>query len=326
MHILQLRQGLTETRHLVSAVAVPADGGRGATPGWSTGPAAWSTWRSAAKPLQLWASLEALDDDADLDDADLAIGASSHSGQDQHLAGVRAVLARYGIDEAALACGAEPPVHTATRQGLLRAGKPFLPIHNDCSGKHAFMLAACRARGWPTDSYLSPDHPVQRRIVDLARQWCGEEPGLATDGCGVPTLWLSLTAMSRAWARIAVAVADPDTDPRLHRIGRAMLRHPDLTSGDERIDLAVARRAAEPLVGKIGARGIFCIALPQRGLGVTIKVHDGDEDALAVAIPAVLDRVAPGALGPDDAWPWATMCNVAGVAVGRRVAVGTDGV
>lgn len=323
MHVLQLRAGLLETRHEVSAVAVVHGQ---CTPTWRTGPDAWSTWRSAAKPLQLWVSLEALGDPPDLSTRDLAIGASSHSGQDLHLQQVRAVLGHFGLDEGLLQCGAEEPVHRPTTRELHRRGLPALPIHNDCSGKHAFLLAGARARGWSTERYLDADHPLHRRIAQVAHEWTGEAPALATDGCGVPTLWMSVGAMARAWARIAAAMEDPAVDPRLHRIGQAMLQHPELTSGDDRIDLAVSRRAAEPLVGKIGARGVFCIALPQRCTGVCIKVADGDEDALAVAIPAVLERVAPGALHPDPRWPWATLRNVAGVAVGTRVAVGGSGV
>lgn len=323
MHVLQLRDGLLETRHEVSAVAVHLDQPQ---PTWHTGPPAWSTWRSAAKPLQLWASLEALGDPPELSPADLAIGASSHSGQDLHLAAVRRVLQRFDLDEGLLQCGAEPPVHRATAAALVRAGRAPLPIHNDCSGKHAFMLAACRARGWSERGYLAADHPLHQRIAALARAWCGEPPALATDGCGVPTLWLSLAGMARAWARLAAAMAEPALDPRLHRIGQAMAAHPELTSGEDRLDLALARRATGPFVGKIGARGVFCIALPHQRTGVAVKVADGDEDALAVAVPAILERTAPGCLAPDPTWPAATLRNVAGRPVGSRLAVGLPGV
>ncbi len=329
MHVLQLRAGLCETRHQVSAVAVSAADGPSAAPTWSTGPALSSTWRSAAKPLQLWASLQALGDPPDLTDEDLAIGASSHSGQDLHVAAVRRLLQRFGIDEGALRCGAEPPVHRSTFDALRASGGSPLPIHNDCSGKHAMMLAACKARGWPVDGYLDPVHPLQQRIVALARAWCGEVPALATDGCGVPTLWLSLTGMARAWARIAAAMADATVDPRLHRIGRTMAAHPRLTSGDDRIDLAIAERIDPPrpdrYLGKIGARGLFCVALPAQRIGVAVKVADGDEDALAVAVPAVLDTIAPGTLRPAPDWPWATIRNVVGRSVGRRLVTVGDG-
>lgn len=323
MQVLQLRGGLLETRHQVSAVALPLPGAGGSA--WSTGPDLWSTWRSAAKPLQLWCSLEALGDPPDLGPDLVALGASSHSGQPAHVAAVAALLDRFSVPLSALQCGAEPPAHRGTAQALLAAGQPFLPLHNDCSGKHAFMLGACHARGWSLPAYLQPDHPLHRRVLEVARLWTGEQPALAVDGCGVPTLWLPLSAMARVWARLATAAVQPAPDPRLHRIAAAMLAHPWWTSGDERIDLALHRRATEPWIGKIGARGVFCVALPARGLGLALKVHDGDEDALAVAVPAVVERIAPGALAPAADWPWATIHNVAGRAVGTRVAVGLDG-
>lgn len=328
MQVLQLRGGLVETRHTVSAAIVRARVGTdGETGAFETGvgPPTWSTWRSAAKPLQLWCSLEALGDPADLSATQVALGASSHSGQPDHVDGVLNLLRGFQLDPALLRCGAEPPAHAPTARALLAAGQPHLPLHNDCSGKHAFMLAACRAQGWSTDDYLSPDHPLQRRIVQVASEWTGQAPALAIDGCGLPTLWLSLGAMARAWARLAAATAQPALDPRLHRIGAAMAAHPWWTSGDDRIDLALHRRAAEPWIGKIGARGVFCVALPARGLGIALKVHDGDEDALAVAVPALIQRFAPGALAPDPDWPWAALRNVVGHVVGSRVAVGLGG-
>jgi len=235
-------------------------------------------------------------------------------------------LARLGVPEAELCCGAEAPAHVPTARALQAAGLPFLPVHNDCSGKHAFLLGACHARSGSSQGYLSAEHPLQRRIAQIARAWCGEAPALAVDGCGLPTLWLSLPSMARAWARLAAATAEPDRDPRLGRIGHAMAAHPWHTSGDERLDLALHRRATEPWVGKIGARGVFCVALPARRMGLALKVLDGDEDALAVAVPALVEHLAPGALAPAPDWPWAMMHNVVGRPVGRRVAVDLAGV
>ena len=320
MQVMALRGGLVETAHPVHAVAI-RDGI--AAPVLQTGPVTYSPWRSASKPLQTWGSLEALGPttEAALTEADLALGSSSHSGEPAQVAGVRDLLARLGVEEDWLRCGAEPPMHAPTRRALERAEQPPLPIHNDCSGKHALMLGACVQRSWSLD-YLPAAHPLQRRLLALATDWCGERPGLAVDGCGVPTFYLSVAGMARAWARLAAAMQVEALDARLHRIGWAMARHPELVSGEGRIDLAVARRAAEPLVGKIGADGVFCVALPARRLGVAMKVVSGNEHALAVAIPAVLEAVAPGCLRPDPAWPWAMLRNVVGREVGQWVAAG----
>jgi L-asparaginase II len=283
---------------------------------WASGPSTRSPWRSAAKPLQLWCALEALGDPA-LPAPLLAIGASSHSGQDLHLETVRAALARLEVSEAGLLCGAEPPAHRPTHEALIRRGDPPRPIHNDCSGKHAFMLGACRARGWSA-AYRPPSHPLQRRIAQVAADWTGDPIELAIDGCGVPVLCLSVAGMARAWARMAEAMAG-DPSGRLGRIGGAMAAHPHLTSGDDRIDMDFARGAAEPFVGKIGAQGVFCVALPARRMGIAVKAISGHEPALAVAVAAALAAAAPGAWRRPDGWRWHTIRDVVGDPVGRRV-------
>jgi L-asparaginase II len=318
MHVLQLRGGLPEASHGLSfALAGPGGALR-------TGGAPTSTfWRSASKPFQLEVALSLLDDEgACLRPEELALAASSHSGQPGHLAVLDAILAKFGLDERALRCGAEPPAHAPSAAALLSAGAPPRAAHNDCSGKHALMLAACAARGWDTTSYLSPAHPLQRQIAALIHARAGEPAPVAVDGCGVPTFWVSLAGMARAWRQLAEAMVDPPSEPRLARVGAAMSAHPWLVSGDDRLDLALASRATEPFVGKIGALGVFCVALPARGLGLAVKVHSGDEGALGAAVPALLDRLAPGALRPVDAWRWSEVRNVVGRIVGQRLVAG----
>lgn len=339
MHVLQLRGGLLETRHPVRAVALRLDpegaeeGAARAEEVFAAGEAVHSTWRSASKPFQLWSSLEAMAasghsentpfHEATFSDEDLALGASSHSGGADHTGRVLELLERFGLGPEHLRCGAELPLDPAALRALRRSGAPAEAVHNDCSGKHAFMLGACAAMGWSIEGYLAPEHPLQERILAQLRALTGEPLAVAVDGCGVPTAWLSVRAMARAWAWLAACMAEPDLDPRLARIGQAMAAHPELTSGEGRIDLALAELATEPYVGKIGAQGVFCVALPERGLGVALKVGSGDEAALACAVPAVLARVAPGALrDPGKAWPWRELRNVAGRLVGERLVMG----
>lgn len=316
MHVRQTRGQTTETVHELRAVAF-LDG----EVCWATGPETRSPWRSAAKPLQLTCSIEAIQEargDQVIDDRDLALGASSHSGQDFHVSRVRELLTRYGLVEEQLLCGAEAPAHRATMESLIRNGRDFQAIHNDCSGKHTFMLAACRAKSWPLE-YLEPTHPLQERILEAARAWSSEQPALAVDGCGVPTLCLSIEGMARAWSRLATSMSRDDNS-LIGRIGWAMANHPRLTSGDQRLDLAVVQGASEPMAVKIGANGVFCLALPRRRTGIAIKCLTGDEDALAVAIPAILELAAPGSWNPRTPWAWREVRNVVGRLVGRRVA------
>ena len=201
--ILQTRGGyhgklaeVVEARHPWSAVAV-VDG----QVSWQVGPDLDTTWRSAAKPLQLAVCLELLGR-PNLSPEELAIGAASHSGEPLHLRWVREVLARFDVAEADLRCGTHPPVHEPSAHAILRSDGEFGPIHNNCSGKHAFMLAAAARQRWDLD-YRAPDHPLQVRIAEQVRQWCGDPLRLAVDGCGVPTFCLPLTAIARGWAAVA---------------------------------------------------------------------------------------------------------------------------
>ncbi len=326
MEILQTRGGHEETRHRARAVAV-----RDGRVVWASGPDVRSPWRSAAKPFQLWCSLEALGDPS-LSAVEVALGASSHAGQPAHLEGLRALQRRLQVDERELRCGAEPPLHRGSWEALLRAGGTPLDLHNDCSGKHSYFIAAARAQGWPSD-YRAPDHPLQRRIAAFAALRAGEEIGLAVDGCGVPVICLSITGMARAWAWLAEAMADggdpwegastPD-DPgiaRAARIGWAMAHNPWWTSGDGRLDLEIAEGARLPMVGKIGAGGVFCLALPTLRLGLAIKVLSGDDDALGLAVAETLRAVAPESWSPPPEWERPRVRNVVGLLVGERVAV-----
>jgi len=254
-------------------------------------------------------------------DEDLAIGASSHSGGAVHTQRVVDLLHRFGLDTGHLRCGAEPPIDPAELRRL--AGAEPSALHNDCSGKHAFMLGACVARGWSTEGYLSPEHPLQQRIIADLRARTLEALPVAVDGCGVPTAWLSIAGMARAWAGLAAAMADPDRDPNLARIGHAMAAHPELTSGVARVDLALHELATEAYVGKIGAMGVFCIALPERRLGLALKVGSGSVDALACAVPAAVRAAAPGAMAaPGKDWRWRVVRNVVGRPVGERMVTG----
>ena len=326
MHVTISRGGLLETSHRVRAVAVCYDASHAERVAYTSGQALRSTWRSAGKHLQAWTSLSILGD-PDLSAEEVATAVSSHSGEPGQVALVRRILSRFGLDESMLRCGTESPIHRPSRDALIRDGSPPLAVHNDCSGKHALMLGACQHMGWSMD-YLEAAHPLQQRILGDVSDWTAELPPTAIDGCGVPTFHLSVTAMARCWARMATAVADGafrgQPEGRMRRIGQAAMAHPALTSGIGRLDLAVAQRAQEPYFGKIGAQGIFCLALPDRRMGIAMKVVSGNEEALAVAIPSVMAQAAPGSLRSAEDWPWADVRNVAGRKVGSRVATNAN--
>lgn len=276
-----------------------------------------TTFRSAAKPFQLAVSLEALGDPA-VDAEDLAVGAASHSAEPVHVARVEALLRRFGLNAAGLRCGAHAPAHTPSAEAVIRGGGAYSALHNNCSGKHTFMLAACAKQGWDAD-YLPPEHPYQRRVLDAVSAWMAHTPYTVTDGCGVPTFCQPLSAAARGWWQIAHAMA-MEPDGRLGRIGRAMAQHPELTSGTGRLDLDVVRAAREPMAVKVGAGGLFCVALPGRDLGIAVKVHGGVMEALPALLAWALENYAAGAWRAPDDWELLKVRNVAGREVGGWLA------
>ena len=258
LRILVRRGGVVEAVHEVHAVAVQ-DGAVVA----ERGDRALVTFmRSSAKPLQ---ALPAARARPDLDDRDLAIASASHLADDAQLEAVRALLAKAPAREDELECGG----------GI---------VHN-CSGKHAAMLALCRARGWSSDGYRLAGHPVQQAcLAEVARAAEVRDGDLATavDGCGVVTFALPLERMARAFARL------PDLDAGA-RVAAAMRRHPELIRGPEAADTRLMRLTAG-WAAKGGAEGLMCAAGPE-GLGVALKVVDGNTRAVAPALASFLAAV-----------------------------------
>lgn len=320
----QLRGGLVETRHPIVAAVADDTGVR-----WSVGGPSAATsgaeasgacfWRSSSKPMQLLSSLEQLPASAvaGLSDADLAIGAASHGATPAHVAIVASLLDRFGLTEEGLRCGAHWPSHEESARALVRAGLPCTAVHNNCSGKHTFMLAAAAARGWDAD-YRPIAHPLQQINAARFEEWGQSRAGIAVDGCGVPTFHVPVSAMARAFSRLA---AEMRAGTLAGRVGWAMHREPDLVSTPGGLDIHLMRAAREPLTAKRGAEGLMCIALPERGVGIAIKCATGSGSALSVGVRAVLAEVAPGLFDPDASWPGSLVQNVVGAPVGERRAV-----
>lgn len=307
-----------ESRHPVSAALVAHDGSVRERFGANL----VTTFRSSAKPFQLEASLEALGPATSeaLDDDDLAIGTASHHGEPAHVERVKRLLDRFGAREQDLLCGVHPPVDPSAARALVRAGREPSPLHNNCSGKHAFMVGASRARGYSSD-YREPDHPLQRAMRALvdARSG-GAVTGVVVDGCGVPSFVLSLEGMARAYAALAEAMASGPRS-RLGRIGWAIQRRPRMMSGSDAVDGGLIASATRPLAAKVGAEGLFCLALPDERAGLAIKVESANPDARAVATYAILERLFPG-LVPDEAGSrYRQIRNHVGRLVGEREAV-----
>ena len=261
------RNGFPESHHRVHAVVVNADG---SPITWCGDPGRVTTLRSAAKPFQaetLVASggLDALG----LDDRILAVMCASHSGQDIHVAAIERGLVACGLDASAL-------------QNSL--GSPQERIRHNCSGNHLGFLANSVHHGWATAGYRHPDHPSQRAALAVIAAHSESEADAIptmTDGCGVVAFALPLRVIATMYARL------PETLPRQYA---AMTAHPELVRGDGDLDTE-AMRAIPGCVAKGGAEGLSCFGLPREGIGIAIRIDDGNSRASAPAALAVLRQV-----------------------------------
>lgn len=260
-----VRRGRTvESRHRVHAVAVQ-DG----TVVAESGDGGLVTFmRSSAKPIQALPLSRAF---PELDEEEVAIACASHQALPEQIAAVRSLLERAPAGEDELECGP--------------AGDPPEPIKHNCSGKHAGMLALCRAHGWDSRGYRLPDHPCQRAMLtEVARAADVAETELETavDGCGVVTFALPLERMALAFARLERLDGGD-------RVAAAMRAHPGLIRGPGGIDTALMR-AREGWIAKGGAEGLMCAAGPS-GLGLALKIEDGAGRPVGPALAAFVDRL-----------------------------------
>jgi L-asparaginase II len=276
-----VRGDLVESRHHGHVVALDASGEARIAVGDITGP---MYPRSCAKPLQTLGMLRAGWSPSDAEQ--IALACASHSGEPAHIDVVRRILAQAGVDEAQLDNTPDLPLDAAAAHALLRDGGEADRIHQNCSGKHAAMLATCVVNDWPTATYRDVQHPLQQALRATIEELTGETCDIvAVDGCGAPLFVCSLSGLARAFARLAAAA--PDTAER--RVVEAMRTQPFLVGGSGR-DVTTLMTAIDGLVAKDGAEGVFAAALPD-GRAVALKVDDGAGRARTPVMVAALRRL-----------------------------------
>lgn len=283
-----VRSGFTESRHRGALAAIAADGTFAFTAGNANSPV---FPRSANKPLQAVAMLRA---GLPLDGELLALAAASHSGEDFHVAGTREILDIAGLTERDLRCPPSLPMDTATAHRLIRGSdKPESRVRNNCSGKHAAMLATCIANEWPTQSYLDPGHPLQVHIGKTIEELAMEPvAAIGVDGCGAPLFALTLAGLARAFRNLVLA---SEGSPE-RKVADAMRKFPEWTSGSIR-DERRLMVAIPGLLLKSGAEGVDAFALAD-GTAAALKIDDGTPRARTPVTAAILTRL--GAQPPAD--------------------------
>jgi L-asparaginase II len=256
---------------------------------------------------------------------ELALSQASHGGEPAHVEGVAAMLAAIGLAEADLECGSHMPSHSNSATEMIRRGEKPNQLHNNCSGKHANFLALARHLGIDHRGYVSATHPVQQAVRGALEELTGaaQDPAhCGTDGCSIPTYATPLSALARGFARFGAGSGMPPARAAAaRRIYAAAIEAPYFVAGTGRFCTDVMTLLAGAVLVKTGAEGVFCAALPARGLGVALKCDDGLTRAAEAAMAAVLARLLPAHAEALRRWTHAAVPTRRGVVVGEVRAV-----
>lgn len=252
--------------------------------------------RSAIKSIQALALFESgAAEKFDLNDEELALACSSHHGEDIHTSKVIRFLEKLGLSAADLECGPQMPSNRAARSALLKSGSNASALHNNCSGKHAGMLAVALALNAPTKNYVDISHPVQQLVRKVGEDVLGCDFSLArcgTDGCSIPTWQAPLKNFAMAFSRIAAGSLSSDTlNHGAERLVTAVMNNPYLIAGQDVFDTKAMEIFQGALMIKVGAAGVFCGMLPERKIGFALKCDDGDMKAAEVMVAALLLQI-----------------------------------
>lgn len=250
-------------------------------------PSTVTFFRSSAKAFQAIPFLTSGAADAfGFNEEDIALAVASHSGERRHVSIAAGMLAKAGLSESDLRCGAHRPFDEAESHRMLSAGEDPTQLHNNCSGKHASMLAFAKHIGADIATYDSPGNRIQQRILRCVSDFSEvpiDEIAIGTDGCAAPNFALPVRSMAKSFVNLLTpAKFPPATQTACSRIISAMLKYPELIGGSTRLDTMLMQAAPNTLISKVGADGVWlCGILPTEkwptGLGIALKIEDGDD-------------------------------------------------
>ncbi len=312
------RGDAVESQHYGHVVVVEALNGKTV---FSLGAPHFITYiRSAAKAFQALPLYEdAAPEIFNLDETEMAVAMSSHNGEERHVHAVANILRKSGCPESALQCGVHVPLGTAVAALQTASGAKPTILQNNCSGKHAGMLAACINRGLPIHNYLDFAHPHQQRVLQTVLEWA-ELPEdricLGIDGCSAPNYAMPLYNMALMYAKLMASQADI---PK--RIVLTYARNPGMIAGEGRFDTDIMRVTRGRIIAKVGAEGIQCLGIDvPRPMGLAVKVVDGAARAVPAIVIAVLEKLQ--LLSPNEVEALSDYRNVVlrnhrGVEVGK---------
>lgn len=249
--------------------------------------------RSASKPIQAIPIVTSgAADHYQFSDRELAIFCASHNAEQVHVETVLGILKKIGLAESALQCGRHLPLSKEAANQLLRNQQEPTEVHCNCSGKHSGMLALAQHMGWDVANYLSIEHPVQQAMRRSMATFAGMEEAdiaIGVDGCGVPVFGLPVYNMALAWAHLtrpdALGAANANA---ARRITQAMTACPMLIAGTGRLCTGLMTHLNGRLVAKSGAEGVYCAGILEQGIGIAVKIEDGNGRANG---PVIIDTL-----------------------------------
>lgn len=226
---------------------------------------------------------------------EVAVICSSHSGQDFQRETVHSILHKLGLNEGNLQCGCAEPYNKNVQDQLIKEGKRPTPLYNCCSGKHAGMLALCKFCGYPIDHYNDADHPVQKLILKTMAELIGcseHDIILGMDGCTVPSFMITLHQHSFLYALLAAGYqAKSKYSQSLGLINEAMRNKPRMVIGDGELCTELMKACKSKVIGKVGELGVYCVSIPEKNLGICIKIIDGKEEAVYPVVIRLLEQL-----------------------------------
>jgi len=303
-----------ESSHSASAVVLDSDGNILAEYGDSK----MRTYiRSAAKPFQILPALELnIQSEFDLSDDEIAVCCSSHSGETVHVEKVKSILQKSQIDYTSLKCGIHPPLGAEVRKQMRISDQIPTVLQNNCSGKHSAMLATAKLKGESLEDYLNPNHPVQRRILDVIEEFSEEENiHVGVDGCSAPVYYLRLVSIAKMYQKFASA----KSGTLMGSVWNKMTTYPLMIAGTGRYDSLIMEDGDGDIISKMGAEGVQCMSFKTLNgpVGLAVKVHDGTRRAVLPAVLYLLDKIGLTPDGNYEKFRSPELKNHIGIVVGR---------
>ena len=266
-------------------------------------PAMYSYLRSSAKPVQAIPVVESgAADHFNLTEKEIAIFCASHSGEEQHTETVFSILKKIGMEENAFACGTHMPVYLPAAKALIVAGKKSSEVHCNCSGKHSGMLTYAQFQGYPIEGYTEAEHPVQKAALKEVSYFAAmkeEKVVCGVDGCGVVVFGMPVYNMALMFARLADTDQLPEAkSAAVQRIIAAMMKYPEMVGGTGRLCTDLMTHTNGKLFAKSGAEGVYTVGVPDRKIGIAVKIDDGNSRGIGCVIIEVLKQL--GILDLDE--------------------------